>query len=254
MLLAREVGAKGAGASHMNVKPRTMKPKTSDYRRENRRKVRIGRPPQKLAGEVDERILDAARRVLLDRGLGGASIDEIARLARAGKPTIYARFPTKEALFAAVGSRNTANIISRFGTHPASGTTLDERLISAGTNFLERLLDRDTMDFIRLSIAEARRFPDLATGLGPAARDRAAQAVAQLLSEATHSDETKILRAFAPEHIVATGQLFLDLIVGRVFTRALCGEDLKRLRAEIPGHVRRAVSFFLTACRHGWVE
>jgi AcrR family transcriptional regulator len=39
--------------------------------------------------------LDAARRVFLERGLAGASIDEIAKLACAGKPTIYAGFPTR---------------------------------------------------------------------------------------------------------------------------------------------------------------
>jgi hypothetical protein len=35
--------------------------------------VRTGRPPRELAGEVDQRILDAARRVFLERGLAGAS-------------------------------------------------------------------------------------------------------------------------------------------------------------------------------------
>ena len=64
--------------------------------------IRSGRPPRALAGEVEERILDAARKVFLERGLEGASIDEIADVAHAGKPTIYARFPGKEALFAAV--------------------------------------------------------------------------------------------------------------------------------------------------------
>jgi AcrR family transcriptional regulator len=67
-----------------------------------RRAVRTGRPPRKLAGEVDARILDAARRLFLERGLEGTSVDEIASLARAGKPTIYARFPSKETLFSAV--------------------------------------------------------------------------------------------------------------------------------------------------------
>ena len=64
-------------------------------RSESRRAVRTGRPPRERAGEVEARILDAARRVFLERGLAGASVDEIASLARAGKPTIYARFPGK---------------------------------------------------------------------------------------------------------------------------------------------------------------
>src|SRR5579862_8092398 len=123
-----------------------------------RKPVRSGRPPRELAGEVDERILDAARCIFLERGLAGASIDEIARLARAGKPTIYARFPTKEALFKAVGMRNAANVTERFGSRAPPGATIEERLVKVGTTILERLFAHDAIDFIRLSIAEARRF------------------------------------------------------------------------------------------------
>ena len=60
-----------------------------------------GRPPKELAGQAEERLLDAAREVFLERGFEGASIDEIAEAARSGKPTIYARFPNKPALFTA---------------------------------------------------------------------------------------------------------------------------------------------------------
>src|SRR5260221_3408785 len=60
---------------------------------------RSGRPPRELAGEVEERILDAARKVFLDRGFEGASIEEIADVARSGKPRIYARFRATRAPF-----------------------------------------------------------------------------------------------------------------------------------------------------------
>jgi AcrR family transcriptional regulator len=39
--------------------------------------MRSGRPPRELPGEGEERILDAARKVFLDRGLKGASIEKI---------------------------------------------------------------------------------------------------------------------------------------------------------------------------------
>ena len=67
--------------------------------------VRYGRPPRGHAGQVEERILDAAGRVFLEHGFQGASVDEIAEAASAGKPTIYARFPNKQALFTAVVER-----------------------------------------------------------------------------------------------------------------------------------------------------
>ena len=46
--------------------------------------VRLGRPPKELEGEVEERILNAARKVFLERGFEGASVDEIAMAARSG--------------------------------------------------------------------------------------------------------------------------------------------------------------------------
>ena len=48
------------------------------------RAARSGRPPRALAGETEERILDAAKKVFLERGFEGASVDEIADVARAG--------------------------------------------------------------------------------------------------------------------------------------------------------------------------
>src|ERR1700741_2304578 len=69
---------------------------------------RGGRPPLERAGEVEESILDAAQAVFVRRGYEGASVDEIAQTARAGKPTIYARYANKEALFKAVMARQVA--------------------------------------------------------------------------------------------------------------------------------------------------
>src|SRR5919108_5257563 len=95
-----------------------------------RRVVRSGRPPRELAGKVEERILDAAAEVFLERGFEGASIDEIADVARAGKPTIYARFPGKEALFTAVMARNVREITRTFESVVPMGATIEKRLAS----------------------------------------------------------------------------------------------------------------------------
>src|SRR5215469_14620192 len=75
-------------ADHENVKIAMTDTLSTEKRSSGRR---IGRPRRELAGKVDDRILDAARRAFIKRGLAGASIDEIASMARAGKPTIYAR-------------------------------------------------------------------------------------------------------------------------------------------------------------------
>jgi AcrR family transcriptional regulator len=215
--------------------------------------VRSGRPRRELAGEVDERILDAARHVFLERGLSGASIDEIASLARAGKPTIYARFPSKEALFTAVVMRNVSAVVSRFEGHAPTGRTIEERLTRFGVTLLGWALAGDTVDLMRVGISEARRFPDLANGVQGMARQCGEGAVGRLLNEIAQLDGLGTLPAFAPEHLPTTAQFFMDLIFKPMIMRALFGEKLETLRAQIEAHVASRVTFFLAACRHGGV-
>jgi hypothetical protein len=57
--------------------------------------------------------------------------------------------------------------------------------------------------------------------------------------------------AFAQDKLMETARRFLDLVVLPMLMRALFGEDLTALRAEIEPHAARAVAFFLAACGHG---
>ena len=125
--------------------------------REARAAVRYGRPRREFAGEVEERILDAAAKVFLERGFEGASIDEIAEKARAGKPTIYARFSGKEALFTAVMARNLRKNIAALEGLAATGSTAEERLRALATGILERALASESVGYSSRFIAPARR-------------------------------------------------------------------------------------------------
>jgi hypothetical protein len=44
--------------------------------------------------------------------------------------------------------------------------------------------------------------------------------------------------------------MFVEIVVLPLLMRALFGEKLKPLRAEIGSHVSRSVAFFLGACQH----
>jgi AcrR family transcriptional regulator len=221
---------------------------------QKRRTVRSGRPRRELAGEVDERILDAARRAFLERGLAGSSIDEIAAMARAGKPTIYARFPSKEALFTAVVMRHVSAIVGAFEGRIPAGKTIEERLTQLGVTLLHWALAGDTVDLMRVGISESHRFPHLADSVHGMARQCGEGAVGRLLSEVARSDGLGTLPAFAPERLATTAQLFMDLVFKPMIFRALFGEKLETLRTEIAGHVERRVAFFLAAARHGGVH
>lgn len=52
--------------------------------------------------ESEAAVLAAARQLLADKGYSGFSIEEVARRAGAGKPTIYRWWPTKADLFIAI--------------------------------------------------------------------------------------------------------------------------------------------------------
>jgi AcrR family transcriptional regulator len=209
--------------------------------------IRCGRPSRELAGKVEERILDAAGKVFLERGFSGASVDEIAEAACAGKPTIYARFPSKEALFSAVIERLVRRDTSLEGVSCA-GASIEDRLTALAVAILNTVLEPEHIGLIRVAVAEARRFPELATSVSRMARERKAEAVRRLLAELADSDQTRALPAFAPDRLPETAFRFLNLTVLPMLMRALFGEDLAALRAEIGPHVARSVAFFLAAC------
>ena len=163
------------------------------------------------------------------------------------------RFPTKEALFAAVGERTAAQSAGQFDAYAPKGATTEEQLVEVGVYVLERLLANETIEFMRMSAAEARRFPELVT-VGSRARERGARAVAQALREIGQRAGAESFLAFAPERLAETAGFFIDLVVARLLLRALFGEDLKALRGEIGEQVTRSVRFFLDACRRNKIK
>src|SRR6201981_2006968 len=104
------------------------------------KRPRVGRPPKDLAGDVKARILDAAQRVFLKRGYQSASVDEIAEVAPASKPTIYAHFEGKQALFEAVVARVLDGLTDFDGFEPR-GRTVQDKLASLGIEVVERFIE-----------------------------------------------------------------------------------------------------------------
>jgi AefR-like transcriptional repressor, C-terminal domain len=104
---------------------------------------------------------------------------------------------------------------------------------------------------MRLAVAEARRFPDLARTVSVSARQLSTEAAARHLGEMTQSDQLGSLPAFAPEGLATKARFFLDLVVVPFLLRALFEVNPKTLQAEIGSHVARSVAFFLAACRSG---
>ena len=204
-----------------------------------RPQTRLGRPPKDLAGDVKSRILDAAQQVFLKRGYQSASVDEIAALAPASKPTIYAHFDGKEALFEAVIARIITGL-TNFEDYAPRGRTVPDKLTSVGTELVQRFLE-DTVGVTRATIH-----------VHEAGRDRAAAAVSDVLNNAAHALQRGPKGPFGSKRGLATAQIFMDLILLPMLMRALMGEDAGQLQREVPKFVRERVNFFLAACETDW--
>ena len=131
------------------------------------------------------------------------------------------------------------------------GGSIEQRLNTLAAVILARVLTSETIGLIRVAVAEARRFPDLATSVSRIGRQRPTEAVARVFGEWRASDAIGASPAFAAEKLPETARRFLDLVVLPMLVRALFGEDLAALRAEIGPHAARTVAFFLAACGRG---
>ena len=216
-----------------------------------RSQSRVGRPTKDQAGDVAARAFSTRRSgSFSNAGTKRRSLDEIAAAAPASKPTIYAHFPGKEALFAAVVARITKRMTD-FEGYSLEGRSVQDRLNSLGTAIVERAIE-DTVGVTRATIAEAPRFPELSRNVHDAARNQAASTVSRLLEEATHLVARAPRGPLSAKRSLATAQIFMDLILLPMLMRALLGEEAKGLRKEMPAFVRERVGFFLAACEADW--
>jgi AcrR family transcriptional regulator len=202
--------------------------------------ARPGRLPRELAEKVDARILDAAEQVFLKRGFAGATVDEVAEVAHAGKTTIYSRYPSKKDLFAAVLLRNVSDLLQLSESSP-QGATMEARLQNLGSKIVSRAMSHKTIDLFRVTLAEAERFPDIACQVSQLARERGIDEVARLLRDL---DDAPGARGQAEE-----AKIFMDLVVLPMVMRRLFGESLTILQAEVARHVADRVAFFLAASK-----
>jgi hypothetical protein len=147
-----------------------------------------------------------------------------------------------------------ASNTAQFETVTPTGATIEERLESVAVAVIQSILASDAIGLMRVAIAEAPRFPHLASSVYGMARERGGQVAARLLAEAARSDELGTLPAFAPERLATTTRFFQDVVLFPPLFRALFGERHEQLYAEIKPHVIRSVAFFLAACRHGGVN
>ncbi|WP_103342022.1 TetR/AcrR family transcriptional regulator [Amycolatopsis sp. CA-126428] len=132
-----------------------------------------------------EHILDTAKLAFLEDGFERTSMDAIAARAETSKRSLYAHFPTKDALFLAVVERVRALFGARMRTPAEYAGAPEDAVVRYCGRFLQLVRWSSVARMLRLGIAEADRLPELAAGLydvlfGTTADDLAAHLVAAL--------------------------------------------------------------------------
>ena len=202
-----------------------------------------GRPRLGERVQRHEAILDAATAVFLEQGFSGAGTAEIARRAGASKQTLYAMFPSKATLFAALMTRRFGKLIDQFAAETIlQDATPAEVLSRYGTNILRNMLCDETCRLYRLLVAEAPGFPELAAVFWQNGPGRGREILKQYLGSLT------------AQGVLAVGNL--DEAAEQLFGALLGGETLRvclqlppRVSAddELVRWVRSGVDAFLRA-------
>jgi AcrR family transcriptional regulator len=166
--------------------------------------------------QLTEHILLIAKDVFLEMGYERASMDVVAARAHTSKRSVYAHFKSKERLFLAVIELVRGLFLTRLRMPGDYSDQPADALVMFCGRYLETLLYLRSIQMIRVSMAEAERFPK-----------QAAQYFDVLLTQ-VHTRLSAYLKATyglsARTSADAAHRLLAQVIYPR-FTRALFGMD-----------------------------
>src|SRR3982750_454218 len=206
-------------------------------------KSRGGRPTKSAAIERDQRLIEVATRLFLDRGFDATSLDAVAEAARVSKPTVYAHYGDKRGLFAAVLRREIARWLAPLSAaaetklSSASDISVEQRLVEIGREMLTFTCGPDAVAFSRVMTSQAINFPDIAK-LGK--EEGWLKAVA---TTARFFDHLVAQGALDVDDTTIAAEVFLDVVVGHNYRLATFGTPPEMKVAE--KRMRSAIRLFL---------
>ncbi|MBZ7925496.1 TetR/AcrR family transcriptional regulator [Ensifer adhaerens] len=121
-----------------------------------------GRPQVRSDDETRQVIILAAERQFCDHGYETANINVIAQNSGVSTKTLYRLFPTKADLFERVISLRIAEFVLEADEEHFDAVSLKTGLVRLLAAYGHLVLAGDTIAIIRLVLAEAERFPEIA--------------------------------------------------------------------------------------------
>jgi AcrR family transcriptional regulator len=178
--------------------------------------VTSDQPPFRSLSRKDrrDRIVWAAKYVFLEMGLEAASMDDVAARAGTTKPTIYAHFKSKDALFAAVIELVKGFFLNKLRSPEVYADQPVEAIALFCGRFVELVCWRDAVGYQRVALAAASRSPALSKAVYDTVFAEARQILTSYL-------RTRKLTRNAEQH----AELVLWGTAGGPMTRHLYGVD-----------------------------
>jgi len=192
------------------------------------------------AGRKIATVTRTARELFLRQGFSATSMDAIAKAASVSKATLYAYFPSKEALFAFLIVAECESL-ERDLPLPDLTAGLAQALRIFARQYMRVFIERNDVAFVRVIANESGRFPDLCRLFYDSGPRATIGRLAQFLDEA----KAKGLLDFRDSIMAATQ--FLSLVRGELPLRTVLGLALTDEKA-IDLEIESGLNLFLRAC------
>jgi AcrR family transcriptional regulator len=182
-------------------------------------------------------ILAIARRHFQELGYGGTTMSGIAADLGGSKGTLWAYFPSKEELFAAVLD----SWIEQYAPmrKPRASDDLQQTLVAYCADFLRIMLSPEVSALYRLVIAETQRFPELGRIFYDRAPRRRHRMLARLLDAEVGNGRLR-----PHDTLTASAQLHHACLF-HLFMHNLWGLDPDLAPVRIEEDARAAVTLFM---------
>jgi TetR/AcrR family transcriptional repressor of mexJK operon len=199
---------------------------------------KIGRPTRAEAAVLEDRLRRAAIDTFLANGFDGTTMEAVAAAAGITKRTLYAKYPDKRALFAAVVPWALSTM--RWGELPQPDTTGDLRatLIKLGRNAIARVVDPQVVQLTRIAMSTTDEFPQFAEAAQSMTWSPRHRAVAAVLEH--HAQ----LGTIEVDDVEFAAEQFLAMVSGFPAMLALFG--LRRSGRDEERRLKHAVDLFLS--------
>ena len=177
---------------------------------------KFGRPPAHEVASREAKLLDTATEAFLEAGFTGTKMSVIAKKAGASMETLYALYPTKSELFAALIERKASGLFKAVGILSPDRQPR-EALTTYAVELVAMMTNPDTQALHRLVIAGSLDSPELGAMFWEAGPGRGFKIIR------TYLNDQKSLGVIPVKDVDRATGLLMGMLVGGIVLRSTLG-------------------------------